>query len=131
MTRKIIIDISNNMDLIVARKKGREISQSLQFGNLNQVRINTAISELARNILLYAGNGHIILEPVLDPRAGLKIIAKDQGCGIEDIQKVMQDGYSTSGGYGLGLPGVRRLMDEFKLKSEVGVGTEITVVKWH
>lgn len=131
MAQRIIVDIQKNEDIAEARRKGRELSKSLLFGTVNQARINTAISELSRNIVLYAAHGRITIEHVLENNAvGIKIIAKDRGPGIKDIAKVMEDGYSTSGGLGVGLPGVRRLMDEFHIESSVGKGTEVTVIKW-
>lgn len=131
MAQRIIVDIQKNEDIAEARRKGRELSKSLLFGTVNQARINTAISELSRNIILYAAHGRITIQRVLENNAvGIKVIAKDSGPGIKDIAKVMEDGYSTSGGLGVGLPGVRRLMDEFHIESSVGKGTEVTVIKW-
>lgn len=93
--------------------------------------VATVISELARNIVLYAGRGEITLRLVEKAgRRGITVIASDEGPGIADIGQVLQDGYSTSGGLGLGLPGVRRLMDEFEIVSEVGRGSTVTTTKW-
>ena len=98
---------------------------------MDQARITTAISELARNIYLYAGQGEMRIERINDlGKSGLKITAIDNGPGIPDIRKVMEDGFSTSGGLGAGLPGVKRLMDEFDISSTVGEGTDIQAVKW-
>ncbi|HWJ77467.1 MAG TPA: anti-sigma regulatory factor [Niallia sp.] len=125
------VKIINEWDIVAARQLGRNIAKELGFGTVDQARITTAISELARNIYLYAGQGKICLEKLQDNgKVGLKLIAVDSGPGIKDIRQVMQDGYSTSGGLGAGLPGVKRLMDEFDIQTSVGKGTEIQATKW-
>lgn len=125
------VKIVNEWDIVTARQLGRNIARELGFGIVDQARITTAISELARNIYLYAGQGQICIEKLFDNgKAGLKLIAKDSGPGIKDIRQVMQDGFSTSGGLGAGLPGVKRLMDAFDIKTSIGEGTEIQAVKW-
>ncbi|WP_017186891.1 anti-sigma regulatory factor [Alkalibacillus haloalkaliphilus] len=122
--------IKKEWDIVGARQAGRQLSQELGFGSVDQARIATAISELARNIYLYAKEGEITFEELYDlPKVGLKIIAKDKGPGINDLSAVMEDGYSTSGGLGAGLPGVKRLMDEFDLVSDEE-GTKVTTIKW-
>jgi serine/threonine-protein kinase RsbT len=131
MTEPIIININNEFDIVLARQKGREVSKELQFGGVDQARITTAISELARNIYLYAGSGIITIEVLEDNgRRGIQISAADDGPGINDIRMVLQDGFSTSGGLGAGLPGVKRLMDSFDIDSMPGTGTKITITKW-
>src|SRR5690606_2409823 len=118
-------------DIVAVRQLGRNVAKELGFGTVDQARITTAISELARNIFLYAGQGEVcILKNFADGKRGLTIIAKDDGPGIADIRKVMEDGFTTSGGMGAGLPGVKRLMDEFDIQSKVNEGTTITAVKW-
>ena len=125
------VDIYTEWDIVAARQLGRNEAKSIGFGTVDQARITTAISELARNIYLYAGKGNIKIERIYDNNQyGITIIASDEGPGIADLRKVMNDGYSTSGGLGAGMPGVRRLMDEFNVQSEKGVGTTITAVKW-
>lgn len=125
------VKIISEWDIVAARQMGREIAKQLGFGNVDQARIATAISELARNIYLYAVKGCICLEVVTSGEVkGLVVKAVDEGPGISDIRKVMEDGYSSSGGLGAGLPGVRRLMDDFSIESELGKGTEIISVKW-
>lgn len=125
------VKIVNEWDIVAARQLGRNLAKELGFGTVDQARITTAISELARNIYLYAGQGQICIEKLFDNgKAGLKLIAMDSGPGIKDIRQVMQDGFSTSGGLGAGLPGVKRLMDEFDIKTSIGDGTEIQAVKW-
>ncbi len=131
MDSQSCVKITNEWDIVAARQQGRNVAKELGFGTVDQARITTAISELARNIYLYAGHGEVCIEKVYDNgRKGVKIIALDQGPGIKDLRKVMEDGYSTSGGLGAGLPGVKRLMDEFDLTSTPGEGTDIRATKW-
>ncbi|MBM7707057.1 anti-sigma regulatory factor [Chryseomicrobium aureum] len=125
------VDIITEWDIVAARQLGRNEAKEVGFGTVDQARITTAISELARNIYLYAGKGKITIERVTDgAMKGIIIISADQGPGIADLRKVMEDGYTTSGGLGAGMPGVKRLMDDFKVETEVGVGTTITATKW-
>ena len=131
MTKKSSVEIVTEWDIVAVRQLGRNEAKEIGFGTVDQARITTAISELARNIYLYAKIGEIEIERLEhDGKKGIAIIAKDQGPGISDIRKVMEDGYSTSGGLGAGLPGVKRLMDTIKLESEVGEGTVIRAEKW-
>lgn len=126
------IIIQTEADIVNARHIGRNLSKQLGFGTIMQSRIATAISELARNIFLYAGEGSItIVQVERDGRKGLRILAEDAGPGIPDIRKAMEDGFSTSGGLGAGLPGVKRMMDDFSLESSPGKGTRVVIVKWH
>jgi serine/threonine-protein kinase RsbT len=125
------VEVRNEWDIVSARQLGRNMAKELGFGNVDQARITTAISELARNIYLYAGRGKICIQPIDQlGKKGLRIVAMDNGPGIREIRKVMEDGYTTSGGLGAGLPGVKRLMDEFSIESTVNVGTEISATKW-
>ncbi|MGG3449465.1 MULTISPECIES: anti-sigma regulatory factor [Bacillaceae] len=125
------VKIINEWDIVAARQLGRNVAKELGFGIVDQARITTAISELARNIYLYAGQGEIIIEKVENgAKKGMTIISRDAGPGISDLRKVMEDGFSTSGGLGAGLPGVKRLMDEFSIESTLGEGTLIQSVKW-
>ncbi|RHW30558.1 anti-sigma regulatory factor [Neobacillus notoginsengisoli] len=125
------VKILNEWDIVAARQLGRNVAKELGFGTVDQARITTAISELARNIYLYAGQGQICIEKIYEgSKAGLKVIAVDSGPGISDIRQVMEDGYSTSGGLGAGLPGVKRLMDQFDIISSLEKGTDIRAVKW-
>ncbi len=131
MTIRSYISIYTEKDIVKARQEGRDLAKKVGFGVIDQARITTAVSELARNIYIHAKNGKIVIE-VIDEgeKRGLKIIAKDHGPGIKDIRAALEDGYSTSGGLGVGLPGVKRLMDEFFIDSKVNEGTEIVVIKW-
>ncbi len=130
MEIKPCVNIRQEIDIVGARQLGRQYAKDLGFSTVDQARIATAISELTRNIYLYADAGKIYFE-IIDQikQKGLKISAVDNGPGILDISQVMQDGYSTSGGLGAGLPGVKRLMDQFDIKSNED-GTTIDTIKW-
>ncbi len=123
--------VHNDLDIVSARVEGRNLAKRLGFGVIDQARIATAISELARNLVLYADGGQISLQALEEGgRRGIQIVCSDEGPGIADIDLVMQDGYSTQRGLGMGLPGTRRLMDEFEIESQVEVGTTVTIRKW-
>jgi serine/threonine-protein kinase RsbT len=126
------IPIEGQLDIISARVEGREMARALGFDAIDQARIATAISELAHNVVLYAEGGQITLRQISAHRGGkgLEIVCQDRGPGISDLSLALQDGYSTSGRLGTGLPGVRRLMDEFEVQSEPNVGTTVIVKKW-
>ena len=127
----LVIPIKAEVDVVTARQRARVLVSGLRFSISELTLIATAISEVARNIVTYAGRGEIVLRIVQrGPRRGLLVIARDQGPGIADIARAMEDGYSTSRSLGLGLPGSKRLMDEFELASELGKGTEVTMTKW-
>jgi len=126
------IAIDDEQGIVTARKTGRDMARDMGFRAVDAAQLATAISELARNILLYASRGEISIE-VLDPtgsRQGIQVTAADQGPGIANIDLVMQDGYSTSDGLGLGLPGTRRIVDEFEISSTSGQGTLVRITKW-
>jgi serine/threonine-protein kinase RsbT len=127
----IRVPIQSAADIVAARQEGRALATRFGFAGSDLTVIATAISELARNILEYAKAGEIQLGPAQrGGRTGITIVARDEGPGIHDVSRAMQDGYSTGKGLGLGLPGVRRLMDEFDITSEVGRGTIVIVKKW-
>ena len=128
---EIQVAINSDQDIVSARQKGRVMANELGFSSGEATLIATAISELARNIVAYARKGQITLKMVngLD-RQGISVVATDNGPGIADIRQALRDGFSTSGSLGLGLPGVRRLMDEFEITSEPGRGTMVAVKKW-
>lgn len=131
MPNELNVPIRSEADLVTARLRGREIASRLCFSSSELTLIATAISEVTRNILSYAGSGELYLRLVRRGQLdGVSIIARDRGPGIADLLSAMQDGYSTSGGLGLGLPGSKRLMDEFDVASEVGKGTTVTMTKW-
>jgi serine/threonine-protein kinase RsbT len=123
--------IAADVDVVQARQAGRELAAEIGFSAGDQTVIAAAISEIARNILMYAKRGEVRFTKVLDgTRQGLIVVAEDDGPGIRDVSRALQDGYSTSGGLGLGMPGARRLMDEFEVVSALGQGTRITMRKW-
>ena len=119
------------MDIVTARQSGRAMAREVGFSTGNATLIATAISELARNIIQYAKRGEVRLQKIEGAdRTGLVVTAFDRGPGIPDLGKALEDGFSTSGRLGLGLPGVRRLMDGFEITSVLGEGTTVTVTKW-
>lgn len=123
--------IRTEVDLVEARRAGRALAERQGFTSSEAALVATAISEVARNIVSYAGTGQLELELVEERgRVGVRVVASDQGPGIPDVDLAMRDGYSTGGGLGLGLPGSRRLMDEFELNSTVGQGTTVRMTKW-
>ncbi len=128
---EIRVAIHSDQDIVTARQKGRALAIELGFSTGDATLIATSISELARNIVSYARRGEITLKIIQAAgRQGISIIASDTGPGIRDVHQAMRDGFSTSGSLGLGLPGVRRLMDEFAISSEPGHGTIVMVKKW-
>lgn len=131
MSEDIHLPIRSDVDIVLARQQARALARDLGFSGSDQTLIATALSELARNIVQYARCGEIVLRKARRGlRPGLVIIAQDQGPGIADVELAMQDGYSTGNGLGLGLPGAKRLMDEFEIASRLGEGTWIQVTKW-
>lgn len=131
MDMPVSLQIHTEQDIVTARHIGRQIAKKLAFSNIVQSRIATVISELARNIYLYADEGLISIDTIeRDGMLGLRIQAKDRGPGIRDLRLAMEDGYSTSGALGAGLPGVKRLMDEFQIESILHQGTYVSAVKW-
>lgn len=129
--RGTCVAINSDQDIVLARQKARFLSGELGFSAVDATFVATAVSELARNILTYARTGEITLSVWKEShRIGIRIVASDRGPGIRDIQTALRDGFSTSGSLGLGLPGVRRLMDDFEIKSRPGHGTTVIVTKW-
>lgn len=124
--------VKTDLDVVSARVEGRNLARELGFGTIDQARIATAISELTRNVVLYATEGKVTVRAIVsdDGGRGIEVVCKDNGPGIANVELVMQDGYSTSSGLGMGLPGTKRLMDEFEIETKLGVGTKITVRKW-
>lgn len=125
------VSVASDTEIVSARRQGRTLAEQMGFSASDATLVATAISELARNIVYYAGSGEILLGKVNgEDRQGIAIIARDRGPGIADVQLAARDGFSTSGGLGLGLPGVKRIMDEFKIDSRLGSGTTVTAIKW-
>ena len=130
-SQEIKIAINSDSDVVMARKSGREMASKLGFTSTDSTLIATAISELARNILLYAHQGEIGVTIVEGAdRKGVRVVARDDGPGIPDVERALQEGFSTSRSLGMGLSGVRRLVDDFQIESEPGRGTTVTVKKW-
>jgi serine/threonine-protein kinase RsbT len=125
------VAIERDTDIVTARQKGRELAAATGFSTTDQTLVATAISEMARNIVTHAERGEIVLVALDDSgRRGIMVVARDEGPGIADAELAMKDGYSTANSLGVGLPGARRLMDEFHLASTLGKGTTVTMKKW-
>ncbi len=131
MEKEITVGIKSDTDIVAAREQGRCLAERIGFTQVELTVIATAISEIARNIIEHANSGEIILcEYQNGVKHGIQITASDQGPGIPDVNRAMQDDYSTGKGLGLGLPGSKRLMDEFEIQSQVGRGTVVVMRKW-
>ncbi len=125
------IAIESDADVVTARQRARALAVGLDMPTTDQTLLATAISEIARNITAYAVRGEVLLDVVQDGgRRGVRVVASDDGPGIEDLEKALTDGFTTGGGLGLGLPGARRLVDEFDIQTALGEGTRVTLVKW-
>ena len=131
MDAELRVPVRTDADIVVARQEGRRLAAQLEFTGSDLTVIASAISEIARNIVEYAKQGEIEMRhSERNGRRGIVVVARDEGPGIRDISLALQDGFSTSGSLGLGLPGARRLMDEFEIVSEPGKGTTVTMRKW-
>ena len=125
------VPIEHEGDIVTARQKGRELSAARGLSVTEQTLVATAISEVARNIVVYARRGEVVLAPVEERgRCGVMVVARDEGPGIANPELAMRDGYSTANSLGMGLPGAKRLMDEFQLSSTLGKGTTVVMKKW-
>ena len=123
--------IQSEMDIVAVRQLVKQQAALLKFSLVDQTKIVTAASEIARNVFKYGGGGQLLLETVeKEAKVGLKMVFEDQGPGIADINQALEDGYTTGKGMGLGLSGSKRLMDEFSIESELNKGTRVTLVKW-
>ena len=126
-----VLPIRLEQDVVLARQTVRRLAQGLGFGIVDQTKLVTAASELARNTLIYGGGGELRWESVTDgARRGLRLHFVDEGPGIPDVQRALADGWSSGTGLGLGLPGAKRLVNDFELDTEVGKGTRVTVTRW-
>lgn len=131
MADDVRVVLASETDLVAARREGRRLATELGFSATEATLVATAISEVARNILTHAGEGVITITPINEKgRFGLLVVAEDEGPGIADLEAAMRDGFSTGRGFGLGLPGARRLMDQFEIVSEIGKGTTVTMKTW-
>jgi serine/threonine-protein kinase RsbT len=127
------IAIESDGDVVTARQRARTLAVELEMPSTDQTLLATAISEIARNITAYAVRGEVLIDVVRDQngRRGVRVIARDDGPGIENLERALTDGYTTGGGLGLGLPGARRLVDEFDIQTTPGEGTTVTLIKWN
>ncbi len=131
MEDEVRVAITTDADLVTARAEGRAMAERLGFPRPGPTLIATAISEVARNIVVHVGRGEIVLKSVEDAnRYGVVVIAIDEGPGIRDVEAAVRDDFSARGGLGLGLPGARRLMDDFEITSSADSGTTVTMTKW-
>ncbi|MDQ3095864.1 MAG: anti-sigma regulatory factor [Actinomycetota bacterium] len=127
---EVRIPVRADADVVLARQGARELAARVGFSGTDLTVIATAVSEVSRNIVRFAGSGEVVVDLLEQPRRGVRIVARDTGPGIPDVDRALSDGYSTYRGLGLGLPGARRLMDEFAVVSELGRGTTVTMTKW-
>jgi serine/threonine-protein kinase RsbT len=131
MADEVHVPITSDADMVPARAQGRALAVTLGFSTTDATLIATAISEIARNILVHVGRGELVMRPILEEtRCGLVVVATDDGPGIRDLETALEHGHASRGGLGLGLPGARRLMDEFHVASEPHEGTTVTMTKW-
>lgn len=126
----MVFEINNESDIVRIRSTAKLKAAEMGFGLVDQTRISTAVSELARNVFVHAGKGHAQIEEDCYPNRGLRITFTDEGPGIEDIALAMTDGFSTAGSMGKGLPGAKRLTDKMEIISKKGKGTTVVVEKW-
>jgi serine/threonine-protein kinase RsbT len=127
---EVRIRVTDDPDIVTARQAARALAARAGFEGVDLTLLATAVSEVVRNIVRFAGTGEVVIELLERPRPGIRVVARDAGPGIPDVEQAMSDGYSTYQGLGLGLPGARRLMDEFDIDSTVGRGTTVTMTKW-
>ncbi len=132
MSDESVIPIESDADVVTARQRAREMAGELELTTTDQTLLATAISEVARNITTYAKRGEVLLSVIRDDggRKGIQVIARDEGPGIENLDLALRDGYTSGSGLGLGLPGARRLVDDFDIETAPGQGTKVTLVMW-
>jgi anti-sigma regulatory factor (Ser/Thr protein kinase) len=131
MNDEVRVVIESDSDLVDARAEARDLATRLGFSRTDATLIATAISEVARNIVVHVGRGAILMRPLYeDSRYGLQVVAEDNGVGIQDVDAALEDGYAGRGGLGLGLSGARRLMDDFEIETGADRGTRVTMKKW-
>lgn len=125
------IEVTSDADIVPARARGRALAGELGFSRTDATLVATAISEIARNIVVHAGRGEIKLKPAYEAeRRGVVVVARDEGPGIRDVDEALREGFGTKGGLGLGLPGARRIMDEFVIETAPNRGTTVTMHMW-
>ena len=124
------VPVKSEPDVVIVRRRVREISAQLGFSLVDQTKVVTAASELARNTIIHGGGGKLQLEALNGPRVGLRLIFEDTGPGIPDVELALRDGFTTGSGLGLGLGGSKRLVNEFDILSRPGEGTRVTITRW-
>jgi serine/threonine-protein kinase RsbT len=124
------IPVASEADIVLVRRRVREVASKVGLSLVDQTKLVTAASELARNTVVYGGGGTLQLESLNGPRSGVRLTFSDQGPGIPDIELAMRDGFTTGSGLGLGLGGAKRLVNEFEIQSAVGVGTRVALTRW-
>ncbi len=124
------IPVESEPDVVSVRRRVREVTAKLGFSLVEQTKIVTAASELARNTVIHGGGGILQIEALNGPRTGLRLIFEDKGPGIPDVELALRDGFTTGSGLGLGLGGAKRLLNDFEIKSRVGEGTTIIGTRW-
>jgi serine/threonine-protein kinase RsbT len=128
---KVRVEVASDADIVPARARGRALATELGFSRTDATLVATAISEVARNIVVHAGRGEIELTPAYEPdRRGVVVVARDEGPGIRDVDAALREGFGSKGGLGLGLPGMRRIMDEFAIQTVPNQGTTVTMHMW-
>jgi serine/threonine-protein kinase RsbT len=125
-----ILPVVSEADIVVARRRVREIAIKVGLSLVDQTKLVTAASELARNTVIYGGGGSLLLESLNGPRLGVRLTFEDQGPGIADLDLALRDGFTTGSGLGLGLSGAKRLVNEFEIVSAPGLGTKVTLTRW-
>lgn len=129
--QQVRVEVASDADIVPARAQGRALASELGFSRTDATLVATVISEVARNIVVHAGRGEIELKLAYEPgRRGVVVVARDEGPGIRDVDEALREGFGTKGGLGLGLPGVRRIMDEFVIQSAPHHGTTVTMHMW-
>lgn len=129
--QEVRLEVASDADIVPARARGRALATELGFSRADATLVATAISEIARNIIVHAGRGEIVLKPGYESdRRGVLVVARDEGPGIRDVDRALQEGFGTKGGLGLGLPGARRIMDEFVIETAPNHGTTVTMQMW-
>jgi serine/threonine-protein kinase RsbT len=130
VARSESLPVASEPDMVVVRRRVREVASETGLSLVDQTKLVTAASELARNTLTHGGGGTMLLESLNGPRVGIRLIFQDNGPGIADVEMALRDGFTTGTGLGLGLGGSKRLTNEFEIESKVGSGTKVSITRW-